>query len=212
MLASPGLFVPSWGNAPVTFAQIARNRGGPESGDDAGPDDAGAGRGGDAVPALTFEPFRRRVEQLRTAWAERRALRGIAGAHDRASQPELLRTLHAWASEAAAEIRAVYGPSLAVQVSPLPAGDEATAFTVNLARDYTLAFALVERSRTPAERWHIAVTMTTGGPRGASVAAGPERRNGQWTRARVEDLLLSLLGAYERDRSGDAGPPTRRGR
>jgi len=33
------------------------------------------------------------------------------------------------------------------------------------------------------------------------VAAGPERRYGQWTRARLEDLLLSLLGAYERARS-----------
>jgi hypothetical protein len=30
------------------------------------------------------------------------------------------------------------------------------------------------------------------------VTAGPERRNGQWTRGRVEDILLSVLGAYER--------------
>jgi hypothetical protein len=166
--------------------------------------------GGGAVPALSLEPFRRRVEQLRAAWAERRALRGIAGAHDRASQLQLLRTLHAWASEAAADIREVYGAGLAVQVSPLPASDDATAFTVTLARDYTLAFALVERSRAQAARWHIAVTMTTGGPRGTSIAAGPERRNGQWTRARVEDLLLSLLGAYERDRSDEPGSAARR--
>jgi hypothetical protein len=54
--------------------------------------------------------------------------------------------------------------------------------------------------------------MTTGGPRGTSIAAGPERRNGQWTRARVEDLLLSLLGAYERDRSDEPGAAARRSR
>ena len=154
------------------------------------------------MPALTLEPFRRRVEQLRDAWAERRALRGIARAHDRASQLALLRTLHAWAVEAAADIRAVYGPGLAVEVSRLPADDtEAAAFTVRVAQDHTLAFALVERRRVGGTRWHIAVTMSTGGPRGSTAAAGPERRNGQWTRARLEDLLLSLLGAYERARS-----------
>ncbi|MCX7618345.1 hypothetical protein [Tepidiforma sp.] len=158
------------------------------------------------MPALTLEPFRRRVEQLRDAWAERRALRGIAGAHDRASQAALLRTLHGWAAEAAADIRAVYGAALPVQVSPLPPGEEAAAFTVSVARDYTLTFALVERRRMGGPRWHIAVTLSTAGPRGAAVAAGPERRNGQWTRARLEDLLLSLLGAYERDRSEGQGP------
>ncbi|MCL6644943.1 MAG: hypothetical protein K6U88_08195 [Dehalococcoidia bacterium] len=154
------------------------------------------------MPALTLEPFRRRVEQLRDAWEERRALRGIAGAHDRESQLALLRTLHGWAMEAAADIRAVYGPGLAVEVSRLSADDAApAAFTVSVARDHTLTFALVERRRVGGVRWHIAVTMSTGGPRGSTVAAGPERRNGQWTRARLEDLLLSLLGAYERARS-----------
>ncbi len=159
------------------------------------------------MPALTLEPFRRRVEQLRDAWAERRALRGIAGAHDRASQAALLRTLYSWAVEAAAEVRAVYGAGLPVEVSALPPGDEASAFTVSLARDYTLTFALVERRRTGGPRWHIAVTRSTPGPRGTTAAAGPERRNGQWTRARLEDLLLSLLGAYERERSEGQGPP-----
>ena len=33
---------------------------------------------------------------------------------------------------------------------------------------------------------------------GGAIAAGPERRNGQWTRGRLEELLLSVLGAYER--------------
>jgi hypothetical protein len=162
------------------------------------------------LAALTLEPFRRRVEQLRDTWAERRTLRGLAGAHDRASQAALLQTLHGWATAAAAEIRAVYGGGLPVHVSALPAGDEsATAFTVSIARDYTLTFALVERRRMGGARWHIAVTMSTAGPRGASVAAGPERRSGQWTRARLEELLLSVLGAYERARSegGTPGSP-----
>ncbi len=159
------------------------------------------------MPALSLEPFRRRVEQLRDAWAERRALRGIAGAHDRASQAALLRTLHGWAMAAAADIRAVYGPGLAVEVSALPLDDAAlTAFTVSIAREYVLTFALVERRRMGGARWHVAVTMSTGGPLGPTVAAGPERRNGQWTRARLEDLLLSALGAYERARSEGGRP------
>jgi hypothetical protein len=58
---------------------------------------------------------------------------GSRGAHDRESQLALLRTLHGWAVEAAAEIRAVYGPGLPVEVSRLPSDDaEAAAFTVRV--------------------------------------------------------------------------------
>ncbi|WP_322797209.1 hypothetical protein [Tepidiforma sp.] len=149
---------------------------------------------------MSGEPFRSRVATLRDAWAERRALRAIAGAHDQASQFALLRTLWGWAREAAEDIRAVYGPSLDVALSPEPTpGTANPAFTLRIAGEYTLAFSLAERRRAGGSRWSIAVTISTAGE-GSVTPAGPERRNGQWTRSRLQELILSVLGAYERSR------------
>ena len=61
-----------------------------------------------------------------------------------------------------------------------------------------VTFSLAERRRMGGSRWFIAVSVATAGPGGSAVAAGPERRNGQWTRGRLEEVLLSVLGAYER--------------
>jgi hypothetical protein len=118
-----------------------------------------------------------------------------------------LTTLHDWAETAAADIRKVYGDSLGVSVSPLPRKEDATpAFTVTLGNSYTVTFVLTERRRMAGTRWFVSVTVGSGGPGGAIVAAGPERRNGQWTRGRLEDILLSVLGAYERALS-ESGKP-----
>ncbi len=85
----------------------------------------------------------------------------------------------------------------------------APAFALTLGDATTLTFAMVERTRVESSRWAIAVTIGTGGPGGTVVAAGPERRSAQWTRARVEDILLSVLGAHERAASEGGGwPPT----
>lgn len=158
---------------------------------------------------MSGESFERRVQVLRDSWAERRQVRGLAGVHDLDSQFNLLATLHQWAEAAAADIRKVYGESLAVSVSPLPRReDTAPAFAVTLGNSYTVTFVLTERSRMAGTRWFISVTVGSGGPGGAIAAAGPERRNGQWTRGRLEDILLSVLGAYERSLSepGKSGP------
>lgn len=132
-------------------------------------------------------------------------MKDFASVHDFESQLELLRTLHSWAESAARDIRTVYGPAIAVGVSGVPAaGVSNPAFSLTVSGNYAVTFALHERRRLDAPRWFISVTVSSGGPSGAIVAAGPERRNGQWTRARLEDVLLSVLGAYERSTSEGA--------
>ncbi len=148
---------------------------------------------------MNGESFERRVEMLRDSWAERRQMKGLASVHDLESQFSLLKTLHEWSEGAAGDIRRVYGEALPVSVSPAPKKDDSTpAFAVTLGNNYTVTFVLTERRRMGGARWFVSVTVGSGGPGGAIVAAGPERRNGQWTRGRLEDILLSVLGAYER--------------
>jgi hypothetical protein len=144
------------------------------------------------------EPFALRVESLREAWIERRWMKTFASSHDFGSQYQLLLTLHHWASEAVADIRKVYGETLSVTVSARPTPDEAPVFRVVVAGNFSVMFSLLERRRTESPHWSFAVAVTSAGRAGNVVAAGPERHKGQWTRARLEDLLLSVLGAYER--------------
>ena len=69
-----------------------------------------------------------------------------------------------------------------------------------------MTFALTERRRMGGTRWFVAVSVGSGGPGGSITPAGPERKNGQWTRSRLEDILLSVLGAYERAHSEGGRP------
>lgn len=159
---------------------------------------------------MSRESFQRRVMVLRESWAERRALKGLASAHDFDSQYGMLVTIYQWAEEAASDIGAVYGDALAVALSPRPGRQaSAPAFVITIGDQYTVTFALSERARMGSARWSIGATLGSGGPGGANTAAGPERRNSQWTRGRLEDVLLSVLGAYERGISEGGGwPPT----
>lgn len=154
------------------------------------------------------ESFVQRVQSLRDAWSERREIKGLAGAHDFESQFRLLVTLHNWASEAVGEIETVYGDAVHIALSPPPVQDPyGTAFSVFVASQFTLTFGLTERHRLGGSRWSVSVSLGSTGIGGSAVAAGPERRNGHWTRGRLEDLLLSVLGAWERAQSeGDQAP------
>ena len=151
---------------------------------------------------MSGEPFSQRVQNLHDSWNERRQMKGIASAHDFESQFQLLNTLHAWATEAVDEVQRVYGEAVHISLGPAPTRDPyGPSFSAFLGDAFTLAFALTERRRMGGSRWFISVSVGSSGNGGGVVAAGPERRNGQWTRARLEDLLLSVLGAYERSLS-----------
>ena len=151
---------------------------------------------------MSGESFSQRVQHLHDSWNERRQMKGIASAHDFDSQFQLLTTLRGWAEEAVAEVQGVYGETVHISLGPAPTRDPCgPSFSAFLGDSFTLAFALTERRRMGGSRWFIAVSVGSSGTGGGVVAAGPERRNGQWTRARLEDLLLSVLGAYERSLS-----------
>lgn len=151
---------------------------------------------------MSGESFSQRVQHLHDSWDERRQIKGIAGAHDFDSQFQLLTTLHEWAEGAVDEIRQVYGDGVHISLSPAPVRDPyGPAFSASLSDSFTLTFALTERRRMGGSRWFISVSVGSSGAAGSVVAAGPERRNGQWTRGRLEELMLSVLGAYERSLS-----------
>ena len=156
---------------------------------------------------MSGESFSQRVQNLHDSWNERRQIKGIASAHDFESQFQLLTTLHGWAEEAVTEIRHVYGEAIHLSLSPAPVRDPyGPAFSALLSESFTLTFSLTERRRLGGARWFISVSVGSTGEGGGVVAAGPERRNGQWTRGRLEELLLSVLGAFERSQSdGDLG-------
>jgi hypothetical protein len=148
------------------------------------------------------ESFRQRVEELRYAWSERRQIRSLASVHDFESQFELLRLLHQWAEEAVADIRRVYDDELHIQLDPTPgAQDRPPAFSLSIGGEQGLSFSLAERPRGGGTHWFISVTIGPAVPGASPIAAGPQRRAGQWTRGQFQDLVLSALGAFERSLS-----------
>lgn len=155
---------------------------------------------------VKHDTFASRVQSLRDTWVERRQVGRLASAHDFDSQFRLLVTLHEWASAAVVDIAEVYGETPSVTVSPLPEhSDETPAFSIVVDAQHSLTLSLAERRRMGAPRWHLSISISAAGSAHSAANAGPERRNGQWTRTRLEDLILSLLGAYERSLSGETG-------
>lgn len=146
---------------------------------------------------MASEPFAERVRALRDSWTERRQVKSLASAHDFDSQFRLLVTLHQWVLRGVEDIREVYGPEMEIRVSPRPAARD-TGFSVIVGDTFVLSFQLVERLRMGTAGWFIAAEIAGTSAPGNPVAAGPQRRFGQWTRGGIEDLLLTLMGAYER--------------
>jgi hypothetical protein len=148
------------------------------------------------------EPFAARVRALHEAWDERRRVAQLASTHTFDAQMELLRTLYSWTTEAVADVQAVYGDRVSIGVTLPPAAEQRPpSFSVILADRHALTLSLLERNRGMGTTWHISVWLEAESPSTTGSRAGPDRRNGHWTRARLEDVLLSVLGAYERGRS-----------
>jgi len=156
---------------------------------------------------VTRDTFARRVQDLREAWSEHRQLRALAAAHDFDSQYQLLLLLHRWTCDAATDINRVYEDSLDAKVeASLEPGDREPGFSFIVAPGFSIALSLAQRPRSGTPHWFISVNLNAG-PAGPGVPAGPRRRTGQWTRAQLEDLVLSVLGAYERATSGNSMSP-----
>jgi hypothetical protein len=140
------------------------------------------------------QSFRDRLEGLRDAWHERREVRPLAAARDFGSQRALLGILHDWCIEAAALVREVYGEELEARVEPLQ--EDALEFSMVIGSAPPLVFGLLGREGSAGRGpWSVALR--------AADAPAPvgQRRNGPWSRARLEQLLLSTIAAHERGRS-----------
>ena len=151
---------------------------------------------------MSVDSFADRVHALRDSWIERRQLRPLASAHDFESQFQLLTALYSWTARASDEVGEVYGRDFDLRLSPPPGPfPQDAAFSLSVADAFVLSFRLGERGGAAGPGWFVSVTITTTRANGNAVTAGPERRHGQWTRGRVEELLLTVLGAYERSLS-----------
>jgi hypothetical protein len=148
---------------------------------------------------VTREPFLSRVRALRDAWDERRRIARLSSSHTFDSQVELLLTLHSWAAESVNDVRSVYGDGIPIELTGIPSRDQhPPSFSVILAERHALSLSLHERHRGLEPTWHISVWVEADSQASTGSRAGPDRRNGHWTRGRLEDVLLSVLGAYER--------------
>jgi hypothetical protein len=121
----------------------------------------------------------------------------VAQSHDFQSQLELLEALYNWAAQCVQEINAVYYPALSANLSPRPQASS-PAFSVIVGDSQTITFALAERPISGSAHWFVSARVAAAARGQAASQVGPSRRDGQWTRGRLEDVLLSVLGAYER--------------
>lgn len=138
-------------------------------------------------------PFEARVRSLHQAWLERRESWVLGRAHDVDSQRRVLANVHGWASECIKDVRHVYGETLPLTIEPLGERDR---FEVLIGAGRGATFELVDRSSAERPSWQVVARMVTRGDEAAE--ARDERRVRRWGRAQVEEIVLSLLSAYER--------------
>ena len=141
-------------------------------------------------------PFEARVRSLREKWVERRETGTLSRSHDLESQLRVFENVHRWASECLGDIDIVYGEALNTAIDPLAGSGASRRFAVAVGGDERATFELVDRGTAERPAWLGVVRVAAGGrPREG------ERRIRFWRRPQVEEIVRSLLGAYERARS-----------
>ncbi len=159
------------------------------------------------APFAGRQRFVDRVQGVHDSWDEVRQVASLATGSDRESQFEAFRMLYRWCAAAAADLVGVYGDTLAVALTELPAADcPGLAFGLSMGDGHGLVASL-EPVRGDASRWHIVVTLTAPGVAN-HVSVRPARNGPRWPRHHPEEVLLSLLASVERSRSS-ASPPWR---
>lgn len=142
-----------------------------------------------------------RVAAMHATWVDRRQLREISAHHTLIAQFELLRQLHGWAAGAVDDVRVVFGTALSCELVPARHEDLDRSLTVVVDHAYALTFSLTGSADPGHSHWRVVATARVPGGR-SDMPVRPHRQVGIWTRREFEDALLTLLSAYERDRSG----------
>ena len=142
-------------------------------------------------------PFEVRVRSLREGWVERRESNFLSRSHDFDSQSRVLANIHRWASECIEDVRHVYGDAFPITIDPL---DDSAPFSIAVGAVQNAPPSNWSTGEAPsASSWQVVARVATGG--GEAGEAPEERRVRHWRRSQVEEILLSLLSAYERSLS-----------
>jgi hypothetical protein len=152
-------------------------------------------------PTSAEGDFEARLRSLRASWCERREIARFAHSADAPAQLELLQRIHAWCCDCVEAVGSVYGSDLPAATGARPSHEEA-AFALDFGGGRRLVFSLVRRS---SGGWRVGAQAFAGESPSLAAPVGPGRRDGSWTRARVEDLVLAQVAAIERAR-GDGAP------
>lgn len=140
-------------------------------------------------------PFEARVRSLHEGWLERRESWLLSRAHDFDSQQRVLSNIHRWASECIEDVRHVYGESLPVTIDSI---EQDSRFAIAVGAGQRASFELVDRGSEERPGWQVVARVAADGETGE---APEEKRVRHWRRGQVEEILLSLLSAYERSLS-----------
>jgi hypothetical protein len=148
------------------------------------------------------DAFSDQVAALRENWRERRELRMLADqdGDEFGAQSLVLLRLYDWVRASLEEVELIYAGEIALSLSERPHPPGCDWFRVAVGTDdgieYSVSVTLVR-----ASSGHAAIRATVTLPRSsAPVAVAPARHFGAWTRRGMQNVLLSLLTAYERDR------------
>lgn len=146
---------------------------------------------------MSREVFARRVWSLRDSWTERRDLKALGAINTLESQFELLEILYRWTLESVDDIRTVYGQDFDISVGPPPSLEQAApAFSVTVGGRINLTISLAQRRRKDDAPWYLHMNVEGESTPGATT----EWRASNSARGRLQDALLTVLGAYERSR------------
>lgn len=157
---------------------------------------------------MMYEPFATRVAALRDGWLARRHMKHLNIRRDREARLGLLLALYDWAEDSLDTIADVYEGTIRLALTPRPdAEDDLLSFSIAVEDEYRIGFWIAPKSQQRGDQWDLHAEMRT--PMGVSSVA-PSRGAGQWTQARVEELLLSLLAAVEREHYEAQRSPRRR--
>lgn len=151
---------------------------------------------------MESEQFDVKIRALRQLWDEKRQTAQLSTGDEFASRFELLQLIHRWLEESLVAINRHYPDVPGTRLGPMPTADNATdGFTLTLFDTYVLRFRLLSRRGAVGQVWAVAGEAGNLGSRPMLTALGPTRRHGQWTRERIEQILLSILSQFERDRA-----------
>jgi hypothetical protein len=144
--------------------------------------------------------FPERLRAFHESWCEQREMGELLRRHDRHSQYRAASMIYRWLLDTGDDVREAYDGELAVQLSPMAAAEAVSAcITLSIARGYEVVLRLDAKQGPRTRRWYLAVA-TRAGENAPERRKGPDRSHGSWTRARIEELALEVLVAYERDR------------